>query len=560
MLIEEIKIRKFKREDISYLKKMIDALSRFHGDKTATKASFIEEAYFKFKNSFCYLVCHANKPVGFIIGYDWMNYTQNKRVHHVDLLYVDAKYRRDGIGALLMRHSCKMAMARGCSRVSVGASIENRTSNLFYLNLGFNQRVAHSNNYILQNEGLIDFVTSEPSLMQENGKGKGKKMMRRFGLLLGSMLGLLLASPVWAAAQNFGVTTETTAKQAVLLEAATGIVLLDKGADVRMPTSSMSKMLTIYLVFDAIKQGKLKLDEMVTISEHAWRQEGSRMFAQVGTQVKVEDLIRGVVIQSGNDASVALAEAVAGTESIFANRMNEMAAKLGMTNSHFVNATGLPDPQHYSTPHDLARLGVALHRDFPDYYHYFGEIEFTYNKIKQGNRNPLLYRNMGVDGIKTGHTETAGFGLTASAERKGRRLVLVVNGLTSMQERADEPARLMEWGYHEFNSYPLFKVGQSVAMAKVWLGEAEQVPVTVGEDFSLTLPVALRDKLKVAVEYQEPLPAPISKGQVIGKAIITVANNPAGEVSLVAGADVPKLGFFAALFTKLGAVLGGKHS
>lgn len=371
--------------------------------------------------------------------------------------------------------------------------------------------------------------------------------------------GLSLACSAQAAdTPPFGLKQETIAKQAVIIDVDTNTVLFDKGADVRMPTSSMSKILTLYLVFDAIKQGKLKLDDMVTISERAWRQEGSRMFAQVGIQVKVEDLIRGVAVQSGNDASVALAEAVAGTEAIFANRMNEMAAKLGMTNSHFVNATGLPDPQHYSTPRDLARLGIAMHRDFPERYHYFSEKEFVFNKIKQGNRNPLLYRNIGVDGIKTGHAEEAGYGLTAMAERKGRRIILVVNGLKNMQERADEPARLLEYGYHEFNQYPLFKAGQKIAAAKVWLGQAPEVDVTVANDAVVTLPVTLRNQMKVSIEYNAPLPAPITKGQALGKAIINAPNITPVEVPLVAAADVPKQGFFAALFTKLGYLLGGK--
>jgi serine-type D-Ala-D-Ala carboxypeptidase (penicillin-binding protein 5/6) len=382
--------------------------------------------------------------------------------------------------------------------------------------------------------------------------------MLRYGLI--GLVGLLgvLAWPVHAAEAPFGLKLDTIAEQAVLIDVNTKTVLFDKAADVRMPTSSMSKMMTVYLVFDALKQGKLKLDTLVTISEHAWKMEGSRMFAQVGTQVKVEDLIRGVIIQSGNDASAALAEAVAGTEPIFANRMNELAAKLGMTNSHFVNATGLPDPQHYSTPHDLARLGMALHQDFPEYYHYFGETEFTYNKIKQGNRNPLLYRNMGVDGIKTGHAEAAGFGLTAMAERKGRRLILVVNGLKNMQERADEPARLLEYGYHEFNAYTVATAGQKMATAPVWLGQAATVELTVAAAAQVTLPVSLRDKMKVALSFNAPVTAPVVQGQVLGKLLVTAPNMPTLELPLQAATAVPKQGFFAVLLAKLGYLLTGK--
>lgn len=354
--------------------------------------------------------------------------------------------------------------------------------------------------------------------------------------------------------------TDTTAQQAVLIDAATGTVLFGKKADEKMPTSSMSKMLTIYMVFDALKQGKLHLTDMIPVSEHAWKAEGSRMFLDVGSQVKVEDAIRGLVIQSGNDASVALAEAVGGTEDSFANRMNEMAAKLGLHNSHFVNATGLPNPQHYSTPHDLAKLGLAIIHDFPEYYHYFSETEFTFHNIKQGNRNPLLYRKIGVDGIKTGHAEEAGFGLTASALRDGRRLVLVVNGLENMQARADEPARLLEWGFHEFNSYQLVKSGQQMALAKTWLGTMPQVPLLAAQDVAVTLPLASRTGLQVAVSYQEPLAAPIKKGQEVGKLKITAPDMTPLEIPLQAGADVAKQGFFDALMTKMHFFLSGNHS
>lgn len=368
----------------------------------------------------------------------------------------------------------------------------------------------------------------------------------------------LSLSPQLSAAENRVVLPiETTAKQAVMVDVTTNTILLDKKAEERMPTSSMSKMMTIYMVFEALQQGKLKLEDEVPVSAAAWRMEGSRMFANVGSKVKVEDLIRGVVIQSGNDASVALAEAVAGTEDIFARRMNEKAKLLGLTNSHFVNATGLPDPQHYSTPLDLARLGIALHRDFPQYYHYFGEKEFVHNKIKQGNRNPLLYRNIGADGIKTGHTEAAGFGLTAAVERAGRRIVLVVNGLNDMQERADEPARLIEYGYHEYGNYALFKAGQEVAQAKVWLGTAPTVALVAAQDVTLTLPVTWRDKMKVSIEYQEPLLAPIHKGQPAGKLVVTVPQFEPINIPLQAAADVPKLGFFAAMLAKLRMMFGG---
>jgi D-alanyl-D-alanine carboxypeptidase (penicillin-binding protein 5/6) len=238
---------------------------------------------------------------------------------------------------------------------------------------------------------------------------------------------------------------ESTARQAILVDVTGHRVLYEKNADQHMPTSSMSKMMTIYMVFDALKAGKIKLDDTFTVSEKAWRttykQDESSMFLPIGGQVKVEDLIRGVIIQSGNDATVVLAEGLGGSEAEFVTEMNDKAKQLGMTNSHFVNSNGMPDPEHYSTARDLATLAEHLNADFPEYYHFFGELEYTYNNIKQGNRNPLLYRNgLGVDGLKTGHTDAGGYGLTASAVRNGRRLVAVVNGLPSMQARADDLA------------------------------------------------------------------------------------------------------------------------
>lgn len=345
---------------------------------------------------------------------------------------------------------------------------------------------------------------------------------------------------------------ETAAKQAFLIDANTGTILLAKDADAQMPTSSMSKMMTIYCVFDAIKHGKLKMDDTLPVSERAWKQEGSRMFVNVGERVKVEDLIRGVVVQSGNDAAVVLAEGLgSGSEGTFADMMNTKAQELGMTNSHFTNATGLPDPQHYSSARDLATIAVSLIRDYPEHYHYFSETEFTYNKIKQGNRNPLLYRNMNVDGLKTGHAEQAGYGLTASAVHDGRRLVLVLNAMKDMQARADESAHVLDWGFREFGYYPVVKANDKVADAKVWLGQAQTVPVVAGENAAFTLPRSARASLKTEVNFTEPVPAPITKGQVLGKLTISAPGMEPKQVPLIAGADVPQLGFFERLVVKI---------
>jgi D-alanyl-D-alanine carboxypeptidase (penicillin-binding protein 5/6) len=366
------------------------------------------------------------------------------------------------------------------------------------------------------------------------------------------LLSALLVFPAVAKAQTVA-PVDTVARQAFLLDVNTDTPLYAKDADTQMPTSSMSKMMTMYVVFDAIQNGKLKMDDMLPVSEHAWKQEGSRMFLNVGQRAKVEDLIRGVIVQSGNDAAVVFAEALgSGSESAFADMMNAKAQELGLTHSHFMNATGLPDPQHYSTARDLATLGFHLIHDFPQFYHYFSEIEFTYNGIKQGNRNPLLYHNMNVDGLKTGHTEIGGYGLTASAVREGRRLIVVLNGMDNMQERADESAKLLDWGYREFGLYPVVKAGDKLATVKVWLGVMPTVDLVAGEDVSLTLPRSARDGLKTSVVFNEPVQAPVAKGQAIGKLTITAPGMAqAKEIPLLAAADVPQLGFWSRMVEKL---------
>jgi D-alanyl-D-alanine carboxypeptidase (penicillin-binding protein 5/6) len=365
-----------------------------------------------------------------------------------------------------------------------------------------------------------------------------------------------LSAPAFA--QN-AAPLDVAARQVILVDNATGAVLYAKDADSQMPTSSMSKMMTMYIVFDALKNGKLHLEEMLPVSEHAWKQEGSRMFLNVGQTAKVEDLIRGVVVQSGNDAAVTLAEALgSGSESAFADLMNTKAKELGMTNSHFMNATGLPDPQHYSTARDLATLAIALQRDFPEDYHYFSELNFTYNNISQGNRNPLLYRNMNVDGLKTGHTDIGGYGLTASAVRDGRRVVLVLNGMEDMQARADESAKVLDYGYREYGDYAVAKAGDVMGNAAVWLGQSKQVSVVAAQDVLLTLPRPARSGLKAVVSFDQPVAAPVVKGQQIGQLTITAPGVDARIVPLVAANDVAEVGFFSRVFDKLGVIFGSK--
>jgi D-alanyl-D-alanine carboxypeptidase (penicillin-binding protein 5/6) len=342
---------------------------------------------------------------------------------------------------------------------------------------------------------------------------------------------------------------ESTAKEAILVDITGHRVLYEKNADQHMPTSSMSKMMTIYMVFDALKAGKLHLDDMLAVSEKAWRttykQDESSMFLPLGGRAKVEDLIRGVIIQSGNDATVVLAEGLAGSEAEFVTEMNDKAKQIGMANSHFVNSNGLPDPDHYSTARDLATLAEHLIDDFPEYYHFFGELDYTYNGIKQGNRNPLLSRaGLGVDGLKTGHTDAGGYGLTASAERNGRRLIVVVNGLPNMQARADDPAALLDYGFNEFKAYTLFKPGDTVEHAATWEGVSPSVPLTVDQPVSVTLSFAERKAMQAVVKMPETVKAPIAAGQKIGTLVISAPGVPDQDYPLKAAAAVDRLGFF----------------
>lgn len=350
---------------------------------------------------------------------------------------------------------------------------------------------------------------------------------------------------------------ETSAKQAIIVDYDTGTVLLEKNPDEQMPTSSMSKVMTMYMIFDALKRGDMHLDGKLKVSERAWRMEGSKMFIEVDKEVKIEDLIRGVIVQSGNDATVVLAEGLSGSEMAFSSAMTAKAKELGMNNSNFVNASGWPDPQHYSTARDLSILGSALVRDFPEYYPYYSETEFTYNAIKQGNRNPLLYRNIGADGIKTGHTEAAGYGLIGSGIIDGRRVMLVVNGLADEKERAQESAKLLEWGLKNFENRKLFAAKEPVENIPIIMSTLESIPAVLHEDLMVTLPkISLKD-FTVTAHFKSPLFAPVAEGQEIGTLEVNIPHMPKIEHTLYAGTAAPKLGFMAGTFAKAKIMLSG---
>ena len=337
---------------------------------------------------------------------------------------------------------------------------------------------------------------------------------------------------------------QTAAREAFMIDLTTNTVLLEKNADTPMPPASMSKIMTSLLVFERLRDGRLSLDDKFMVSEKAWRKGGSKMFVEVGKEVRIEDLLRGVIVQSGNDASIVLAEGISGSEEAFAQEMNAKAREIGLTDSSFANATGWPDPDQRMSARDLAKLAQHIIENYPEFYAYYAEKEFTWHDIRQGNRNPLLYRNVGADGLKTGHTDEAGFGLTASAERNGRRLVLVVTGLNSMKQRGQESARLLNWGFREFEAYSLFKAGDVVDEAEVWLGEQPMLPLVAADDIALTLPRKSRAGMKVTVKYEQPIPAPIREGDQVASLQVSAAGAETLEVPLLAGASVEKLGPF----------------
>ncbi|WP_119458697.1 D-alanyl-D-alanine carboxypeptidase family protein [Rhodospirillaceae bacterium SYSU D60014] len=356
-----------------------------------------------------------------------------------------------------------------------------------------------------------------------------------------ALSGLLLATAL-TILPGKASAIETAGRQAIVVDFNTGAVLFDKNADEPMYPASMSKLMTIYLVLERLKAGELSLDDTFLVSEKAWRKGGSKMFVEVNTRASVKDLLRGIIVQSGNDACIVIAEGLAGTEANFVELMNEKARELGLENSHFTNATGWPDPEHQMSARDLAILSKHLIENFPDHYAIFSEREFTYSDITQGNRNPLLYRNIGVDGLKTGHTEISGYGLTASAERNGRRVIVVVHGLDGMQSRADESARLVEWAFREFDNYTLVKAGEPIAEAPVWLGEGATVPFVVNTDLVATLPRHDHDDIQVVARFDGPIPAPIEPGQEIGTLVISAPGLEPVETPVFAGAAVDRLG------------------
>lgn len=377
-------------------------------------------------------------------------------------------------------------------------------------------------------------------------------------LALLAALGLLNAGPAAA--------FETKAREALLLDLDTKTILLDKDSAARMPPSSMSKLMTAYMIFERLHEGSLSFDDVFTVSENAWRMGGaasggSTMFLEPGSTVRVEDILHGIIIQSGNDACVVAAENLAGDEATFARQMTRRAKELGLTDSNFANATGLPDPNHYMTARDLATLAERIITDFPNYYSIYSQTEFTYNGIVQHNRNPLLYKNLGADGLKTGHTNIAGYGLTASAKQGDRRVIMVINGLNSTMERSEEAERLITWAFRNFENVTLFKAGEVVSQAEVWMGAEDEVPLVVPKDLHITLPRAAHRDMSIKVVYEGPLPAPIAAGTPVAKLVLEGPEMTSMAFPLVAGSAVEPLSWVGRLFASMGhLIMSGVHA
>ena len=359
--------------------------------------------------------------------------------------------------------------------------------------------------------------------------------MLNIRIIISSVVAALLAAGTASA-------TETSARHAFLIDLGTDTVLMAKDADARIPPASMSKLMTVEVVLRALAEGRLSPDTEFQVSEKAWKTGGSKMFVRVGDSIRVEDLLRGIIISSGNDACVVVAEGFDGSEEAFAERLNRRAGEIGLEDSHFANASGWPHPEHYMTAHDIARLAAHIFRSYPKYYPLFAEAEFTWEGVRQRNRNPLIGAIDGADGLKTGYTEASGYGLVASAMRDGRRIVAVLGGLANERDRAAESKRLVEWAFREFRHGTFFEKGARVGSAKVWLGAGSHVDLVAGAEIRGLLRISSGEP-KAEIHLQEPVPAPIANGQRLGTILVTTPDGAIYEAPALAAEEVPAGGF-----------------
>ena len=364
-------------------------------------------------------------------------------------------------------------------------------------------------------------------------------MILRFFITVFALIGLML-QPAFA--------LETTARSALVIDYNTGAILLSKNADTPMPPASMSKLMTLNMIFEALEDGRLTLEDTFRVSANASQKGGSKMFVREGARVRIEDLIRGVVVQSGNDACIVLAEGLAGTEAEFAKRMTQRARELGMTNSNFVNATGWPDPGQEMSAEDLVFIATRLIEKFPQYYTYFAEESFTWENIVQNNRNPLLGLGIGADGLKTGHTEEAGYGLVGSAVSDGRRIIFMISGLDSSLARSTEAERITRWAFREFEMKTLFKAGEPVDQAAVWLGAEKTVEMALSDDIELLVPLESIAEITAHYTYSDPVEAPIREGQQLGELIIMIPDKDPLHFPLNALTSVEAGGFIERVY------------
>lgn len=371
----------------------------------------------------------------------------------------------------------------------------------------------------------------------------------------------LVAGAALTAAQMAQAEITTNASHAILVDYDSGEVLFCKSCDQPMPPSSMSKLMTVELIFQRLKDGRLKPDDTFHVSETAWRQgqkdNESKMWVALNSDVRIDDLLKGIIVQSGGDACVVVAEALGGSEAGFADMLNARAQELGLTHSHFANSSGLPDPGQYMSAEDIAKLSAHVIRDYPDYYSYFAIKDFTWSKIRQANRNTLVDENIGVDGLKTGHTEAGGYGIVASALRDGRRLIIVINGMKTERERIAEARRLLDIGYREFKAYQLADKGAVIGDARIWGGTKNAVGVTVKEPLRLLMPVDARRDMKVTLRYDGPVRAPVAAGQEIGTLTVSVPGKPDKVVPAVAAEAVPANSFLDKMMIGLESLIFG---
>ena len=365
------------------------------------------------------------------------------------------------------------------------------------------------------------------------------------------LLTVLAVAPTAWAEPIIPSPPQLAAKSCVLMDAASGKVLVENAGDERLPPASLTKLMTAYIATLEIKKGQISESDMVTVSEKAWRTGGSRMFIQVNTQVSVDDLLHGIIIQSGNDASVAMAEHIAGSEEAFADLMNSTAQRLGMSNTHFMNATGLPHPEHYSSAADMAKLARAIIHEDPAHYGIYAQKEFFWNNIKQPNRNLLLWRDKTVDGLKTGHTEEAGYCLVASAVRDDMRLITAVFGTNSEQARAAETQKLLTYGFRFFETRTFYQKGVELATSRVWKGQQDQVSAGLAGDLTMTLPRGQMDKLQAGLTFNPELTAPIQQGDVVGKVEVSLDGQVVQSTDLIALQTVEEGGLFSRLWDSI---------